>query len=90
MKNQRLLPLQGKKEKKVQVGSKTKMEGFECPTKLKAGRVFPSMDAIAKTKLQLKYLLQKEKRKLAKPLLSKFKKPSNIGGFFCDQKFQEI
>ena len=28
---------QGKKEKKVQVGSKTKMEGFECPTKLEAG-----------------------------------------------------
>ena len=28
---------QGKKEKKVQVGSKTNMEGFECPTRLDAG-----------------------------------------------------
>ena len=32
-----LVVAQGKKEKKVQVGSKTKMEGFECPTKLEAG-----------------------------------------------------
>ena len=54
---------QGKKEKKVQVGSKTKMEGFECPTKLEAEHVFLSMDVTAKTKLQPKLPLQKERKK---------------------------
>mgnify|MGYP001206225282 CR=1 FL=1 len=28
---------QGKKEKQVQVSSKTELDGFECPTKLAAG-----------------------------------------------------
>ncbi len=28
---------QGKKEKQVQVSSKTKLDGFDCPTKLAAG-----------------------------------------------------
>ena len=54
---------QGKKEKKVQVGSKTKMEGFECPTKLKAGARVSIDGCNCKNKVATKVSVAKGKKK---------------------------
>ena len=54
---------QGKKEKKVQVGSKTKMEGFECPTKLKAGARVTIDGCNCKNKVASKVTVSKGKKK---------------------------
>ena len=45
---------QGKKEKKVQIGSKTQMVGIDCPSKLKKGLALPSTDVTARTQPLLK------------------------------------
>ena len=54
---------QGKKEKKVQVGSKTKMEGFECPTTLKAGARVTIDGCNCKNKVATKVSVAKGKKK---------------------------
>ena len=54
---------QGKKEKKVQVGSKTKMEGFECPTKLEAGARVSIDGCNCKNKVATKVSVAKGKKK---------------------------
>lgn len=54
---------QGKKEKKIQVGSKTKMEGFECPTKLKAGARVTIDGCNCKNKVASKVTVSKGKKK---------------------------
>ena len=54
---------QGKKEKKVQVGSKTKMEGFECPTTLKAGASVTIDGCNCKNKVASKVTVSKGKKK---------------------------
>tara|TARA_A100001015_G_scaffold246852_1_gene283442 strand:+ start:180 stop:479 length:300 start_codon:yes stop_codon:yes gene_type:complete len=54
---------QGKKEKKVQVGSKTKMEGFECPTTLKAGARVTIDGCNCKNKVASKVTVSKGKKK---------------------------
>ena len=53
----------GKKEKKVQVGSKTKMEGFECPTKLEAGARVSIDGCNCKNKVATKVSVAKGKKK---------------------------
>ena len=54
---------QGKKEKKIQVGSKTKMEGFECPTTLKAGARVTIDGCNCKNKVASKVTVSKGKKK---------------------------
>jgi len=54
---------QGKKEKKVQVGSKTKMEGFECPTKLEKGARVSIDGCNCKNKTATKIAVSKGKKK---------------------------
>ena len=58
-----LTVVQGKKEKKVQVGSKTKMEGFECPTKLEAGARVSIDGCNCKNKVATKVTVAKGKKK---------------------------
>lgn len=54
---------QGKKEKKVQVGSKTAMEGFDCPTKLAAGSLVSIDGCNCKNTVASKVSLAKGKKK---------------------------
>jgi RNase P/RNase MRP subunit p29 len=53
---------QGKKEKKVQVGSKTEMVGFECPTKLDKGTRVSIDGCNCKNKTASKIALSKGKK----------------------------
>jgi len=58
-----LVVAQGKKEKKVQVGSKTKMEGFECTSKLEAGARVSIDGCNCKNKVATKVTVAKGKKK---------------------------
>ena len=53
----------GKKEKKFQVGSKTKMEGFDCPTKLEAGSRVSISGCNCSNKVATKVAVAKGKEK---------------------------
>ena len=57
---------QGKKERKVQVGSKTEMVGFECPTKLEAGTRVSIDGCNCKNKTASKVAVAKGKKKSQK------------------------
>jgi len=57
---------QGKKEKKVQVGSKTEMVGIDCPTKLKKGARVSIDGCNCKNKTASKIALAKGKGKKEK------------------------
>ena len=54
---------QGKKERKVQVGSKTQMVGFECATKLDKGARVSIDGCNCKNKTASKIALSKGKKK---------------------------
>ena len=54
---------QGKKEKKVQIGSKTQMEGIDCPTKLAKGAKVSIEGCNCKNKTASKIALAKGKGK---------------------------
>ena len=57
---------QGKKEKKIQVGSKTEMVGIDCPTKLKKGARVSIDGCNCKNKTASKIALAKGKGKKEK------------------------
>ena len=54
---------QGKKEKKVQVGSKTEMVGFDCPTKLEEGARVSIDGCNCRNKVATKVSVAKGKKK---------------------------